>query len=272
MLKNLIKSFNRLKNAINDDLEAVLERDPAARTKPEILLTYPGVHARIMHRGAHALWNADQKFMARALSHFSRCTTGIEIHPAAKIGKRLFIDHGMGVVIGETAEIGDDVTLYHGVTLGGVSWEKGAKRHPTLGNNVVVGAGAKILGGFTVGHDAKVGSNAVVVKPVPAGATMVGSAARMIVKDKEDTTPPSEHHAQSQELFNAYGLKPNAKDPVASSIAALLAHIQAQDQQICALMAAVKRLDPSFNPETIKSICKDDLDVLESDAVIDFHI
>ena len=173
-------------------------------------------------------------------------------------------------MIGETAEIGDDVTLYHGVTLGGVSWEKGAKRHPTLGNNVVVGAGAKILGGFSVGDDAKIGSNAVVVKPVPAGATMVGNAARMIVK--EESASPTEHQAQSEHLFNAYGLKPNAKDPVASSIAALLAHIQDQDKQICELMDAVKRLDPNFKPKSIKSLCKDDLSVLNEDTVSDFVI
>ena len=158
-----------------------------------------------------------------------------------------FIDHGMGVVIGETAEIGDDVTLYHGVTLGGVSWEKGAKRHPTLGNNVVVGAGAKILGGFRVGDDAKIGSNAVVVKAVPAGATMVGSAARMVVKHKQEQIS-TKHHAQSKELFNAYGLKPDSKDPVASSIAALLAHIQERDKQICELTAAVKKTRSKFQP------------------------
>ncbi|OOS06339.1 serine O-acetyltransferase [Moraxella cuniculi DSM 21768] len=267
----MLKKLRQLTQAINDDLEAVLTRDPAARTKSEVLLTYPGIHARIMHRAAHALWNAEYKFLARSLSHLSRCTTGIEIHPAAKIGKRLFIDHGMGVVIGETAEIGDDVTLYHGVTLGGVSWEKGAKRHPTLGNNVVVGAGAKILGGFTVGDDAKIGSNAVVVKPVPAGATMVGNAARMIVK--ESAPAPSAHPAQSQALFAAYGLKPDAKDPVASSIAALLAHIQTQDKQICQLSEAIKRLDPTFHAESLKSLCKDDLDVLgDQDSQIEFYI
>lgn len=261
---SIIKKIFTLKNEIADDIQAVLERDPAARTKAEVLLTYPGIHARILHRGAFALWNADHKFLARALSHFSRCATGIEIHPAAKIGKRLFIDHGMGVVIGETAEIGDDVTLYHGVTLGGVSWEKGAKRHPTLGDNVVVGAGAKILGGFTIGHNAKIGSNAVVVKPVPDDATMVGNAARMIVKD--DTPAKLANEAQSQELFNAYGLKPDAKDPVASSIAALLAHIQDQDKQIELLMDAVCRLDPNFCKQNIKSLCKDDLVVLEDDT------
>ncbi len=257
---SIFSKLSALKSAINEDINAVLERDPAARTKAEVLLTYPGIHARIMHRGAHALWQADKKFSARALSHFSRCTTGIEIHPAAKIGKRFFIDHGMGVVIGETAEIGDDVTLYHGVTLGGVSWEKGAKRHPTLGNNVVVGAGAKILGGFTVGDDAKVGSNAVVVKPVPAGATMVGSAARMIVKEtvKEDSD------TKNDALFNAYGLKPGTKDPVTAALLALHAIIDQQNKQIEALADTVCKLDPSFCKEDLAKLCEKDIELLKA--------
>lgn len=251
---NILKKLKQLKQAINDDLDAVLAKDPAARTKSEVLLTYPGIHARIFHRGAHALWHKDHKFLARALSHVGRCTTGIEIHPAAKIGKRFFIDHGMGVVIGETAEIGDDVTLYHGVTLGGVSWEKGTKRHPTLGNNVVVGAGAKILGGFTVGDHAKIGSNAVVVKPVPAHATMVGSAARMINKQEAKPAKPTDE-------FNAYGLKPDAKDPVLTSILALKAIIDDQNQQINTLADALCRLDPSF--------CKSDLQGINQKALKD---
>lgn len=180
----LLKTLRTIKKELSEDIAAVFDRDPAARNTAEVLLTYPGIHALILHRGAHYLWQCDQKFIARSLSYGSRMITGIEIHPAAKIGKRFFIDHGMGVVIGETAEIGDDVTLYHGVTLGGVSWNEG-KRHPTLEDGVVVGAGAKVLGPFTVGKNAKIGSNAVVVKPVPAGATMVGSAARMI-SDKYD--------------------------------------------------------------------------------------
>lgn len=264
-LMSIVKKLTQLKNAIADDIDNVMQKDPAARTPLEVLMTYPGIHARTLHRGAHALWQADYKFLARSLSHISRVTTGIEIHPAAKIGQRFFIDHGMGVVIGETAEIGDDVTIYHGVTLGGVSWEKGAKRHPTLGNNVIVGAGAKILGGFSVGDNAKVGSNAVVVKPVPAGATMVGSAARMIVKD--ETPAKLDNEAQSQHLFNAYGLKPDAKDPVATSIAALLAHIQEQDKQIERLIKAVAALDPEFCKEHMSSICEKDLDILNDGSV-----
>lgn len=259
--------INRLKSlifAVNEDIEAVLDKDPAARSKAEVAITYPGIHARTLHRAAHALWNADQKLAARTLSHIGRMTTGIEIHPAAKIGRRLFIDHGMGVVIGETAEIGDDVTLYHGVTLGGVSWEKGTKRHPTLGNHVVVGAGAKILGGFTVGNNAKIGSNAVVVKPVPSNTTMIGSAARMIDKtNKKDAPKVSQEQSDAaNELFNAYGLKPDSQDPIATSIAALLSHIQNQDKKICELQAAICKLDPNFCADIITPICKDDLDVL----------
>lgn len=259
---SIFERLLQLKNNIDEDIDAVLQKDPAARNKPEILLTYPGIHARIVHRGAHCLWQHDHKFLARSLSHLGRLLTGIEIHPAAKIGKRFFIDHGMGVVIGETAEIGDDVTLYHGVTLGGVSWEKGTKRHPTLGNNVVVGAGAKVLGGFCVGDNAKIGSNAVVVKPVPANATMIGSAARMIDKKHIQETPKSEPCSQSGDKFNAYGLNPENKDPVASSIAALLDHIQAQDARIEALQEAICRLDPSFCQSKTKAISADDLDVL----------
>ncbi|WP_019672982.1 serine O-acetyltransferase [Psychrobacter lutiphocae] len=181
----LIKALKKAKDSLQEDIAAVFNRDPAARNSAEVLLTYPGIHALILHRGAHYLWNKNHKFSARALSYGSRMITGIEIHPAAQIGRRFFIDHGMGVVIGETAKIGDDVTLYHGVTLGGVSLGQG-KRHPTLEDGVIVGAGAKVLGPFTVGKNAKIGSNAVVVKPVPAEATMVGSAARMIGKVVED--------------------------------------------------------------------------------------
>ncbi|STY95368.1 serine O-acetyltransferase [Moraxella atlantae] len=169
-----------IRRELQEDVQAVFDRDPAARNTLEVLLTYPGVHALLLHRVAHGMWQRDLKGAARMVSFGNRFLTGIEIHPAAKIGRRFFIDHGMGVVIGETAEIGDDVTLYHGVTLGGVSLNEG-KRHPTLQDGVVVGAGAKVLGGFTVGKYAKIGSNAVVVKEVPEGATMVGSAARMIL-------------------------------------------------------------------------------------------
>ncbi len=196
---SLFSALRHLKTSLQEDITAVFERDPAARNSAEVLLTYPGIHAVMLHRGAHYLWQKDQKFVARSISYGARMLTGIEIHPAAKIGKRFFIDHGMGVVIGETAEIGDDVTLYHGVTLGGVSLG-GGKRHPTLEDGVVVGAGAKVLGPFTVGKNAKIGSNAVVVKPVPAGATMVGAVARMIIKKIEpadDNTNDTESNPPS---------------------------------------------------------------------------
>ena len=167
--------FSRLK----EEIAVVFERDPAARNTWEVITCYPGFHAMLFHRFAHWLWGARLHWLARLTSHFSRWLTGIEIHPGATIGRRFFIDHGMGVVIGETAEIDDDCTLYHGVTLGGTSWNKG-KRHPTLGKGVVVGAGAKILGPITIGAGARIGSNAVVVKEVPAGATAIGIPARIV--------------------------------------------------------------------------------------------
>ena len=164
---------------ILDDVDSVFDRDPAARSRWEIALTYPGLHAVWWHRVAHALWRRDWRLLARLISNVSRWLTGIEIHPGAQIGRRFFVDHGMGVVIGETADIGDDCTLYHGVTLGGTTWREG-KRHPTLGDGVVVGAGAKILGPITLGEGVRVGSNAVVLKDAPAGATLVGIPARVV--------------------------------------------------------------------------------------------
>lgn len=178
--------FERLR----EDIQSVFHRDPAARNAFEVLTCYPGMHAIWLHRLGNALWRRDFKWLARLVSNFGRWLTGIEIHPGATIGRRFFIDHGMGIVIGETAEIGDDVTLYQGVTLGGTSWNKG-KRHPTLENGVVVGAGAKVLGPFTVGAGAKIGSNAVVTKAVPAGATAVGIPGRIIVKSRTPKSKPS---------------------------------------------------------------------------------
>src|SRR6476620_6943150 len=168
--------FDRLR----EDIAVVFDRDPAARSRWEVLTCYPGLHALVWHRwGPNRAWRANFRWLARWLAHWGRFLTGIEIHPGATIGRRVFIDHGMGVVVGETAEIGDDTTLYHGVTLGGTSWNKG-KRHPTLGKGVVVGAGAKILGPILVGDGAKIGSNAVVVKAVPAGATAIGIPTRIV--------------------------------------------------------------------------------------------
>src|SRR5256714_240429 len=165
---------------IRSDIQCILDRDPAARGTWEAITCYPGLHALVMHRLGHWFWTHGLRWLGRFTSHISRWLTGIEIHLGAKIGQSVFIDHGMGVVIGETAEIGDGCTIYQGVTLGGTSLYKGAKRHPTLGKNVVVSAGAKVLGGFTVGDDARIGSNAVVIKPVPAGTTAVGIPARII--------------------------------------------------------------------------------------------
>jgi serine O-acetyltransferase len=167
-------------NKLRENIACILERDPAARSKLEVITCYPGFHAMVVHGVAHRLWVAQWFWLGRFISHLGRILTGIEIHPGATIGRRVFIDHGFGVVIGETAEIGDDCTIYQGVTLGGTRLYKGAKRHPTLGKGVVVGAGAQVLGGFTVGDGARIGSNAVVVKPVPAGATAVGNPARLI--------------------------------------------------------------------------------------------
>lgn len=183
--------------ALRRDIQAVLDRDPAARSVWEIVLLYPGLHAVWMHRIAHALWTNGFKWLGRFVSNVSRFMTGIEIHPGAQIGRGLFIDHGLGTVIGETAEIGDDVTLYHNVTLGGVSWEK-VKRHPTLQDHVVVGAGAQILGPICIGAHSRIGANSVVVKDVPAHSVVVGIPGR--VKSRNGDAPESEridlHHDQ----------------------------------------------------------------------------
>jgi serine O-acetyltransferase len=175
---------------LREDIRVVFDRDPAARSTLEILTAYPGLHAVMIHRLSHWLWEAGAKLLARLLSHLGRWLTGIEIHPGARIGRRFFIDHGMGVVIGETAVIGDDCTLYHGVTLGGTTWQKG-KRHPTLANDVVVGAGAKVLGPIEIGAGARIGSNAVVLRDVPAQATVVGVPGRLI--ERKDMHKDTEH-------------------------------------------------------------------------------
>ncbi|AXQ22849.1 serine O-acetyltransferase [Acinetobacter wuhouensis] len=240
---------------LKEDIQAVFARDPAARNTFEVLTTYPGIHALMMHRVAHELWVKDCKTSARILSSFSRFTTGIEIHPGAKIGKRFFIDHGMGVVIGETAEIGDDVTLYHGVTLGGTTWNTG-KRHPTLADGVVVGAGAKILGPFIVGKNAKVGSNAVVTKAVPEGATAVGNPARFIIKDK-DSKPSAVQEAPCPEKaidslnpnpeFQAYAATQEQTDPMLEGMRVLLNRLEQNEKRMNDLCHRLSQLDPSFH-------------------------
>ena len=215
---------------IREDIQSVFERDPAARSVWEVLTCYPGFHALQLHRFSHALWGMGLIWLARFMSHIARFLTGIEIHPGAVIGRRVFIDHGMGVVIGETAEIGDDCTLYHGVTLGGVSWSKG-KRHPTLGKGVVVGAGAKFLGPFIVGDGAKVGSNSVVVKAVPAGATVVGIPARVV-----EHTPGEVARA----VFDAYAVSADLDDPLNKVLLALGSHTDDLDGRLAEIL---RRLD-----------------------------
>jgi serine O-acetyltransferase len=180
-----------------EDVQAIFDRDPAARSVPEVMISYPGFHAVVLHRTAHRLWRNDHKFWARLLSHLTRTLTGIEIHPAATIGRRFVIDHGMGVVIGETTEIGDDVMLYQGVTLGGTSLKK-QKRHPTLDDGVVVGAGATILGAVNIGKGARVGAGAVVVRDVPIGSTVVGLAGRVIDEQEPGPHPPSMNLTESK--------------------------------------------------------------------------
>ncbi len=225
--------FSRLQS----DIQCILDRDPAARSAWEVLTCYPGLHALVLHRWAHACWHSGFKWLGRFISHLSRILTGIEIHPAAKIGRGVFIDHGMGVVIGETAEVGDGCTIYHGVTLGGTSLYKGAKRHPTLGKNVVVGAGAKVLGGFTVEDGAKIGSNAVVTKPVPAGATAVGNPARIIQAEQDALR----EEAASKMGFSAYGVTAN-DDPLSQAMRGLIDNAVAQEAQIAQLRAALEKL------------------------------
>jgi serine O-acetyltransferase len=225
--------FSRLRS----DVQCILDRDPAARSRWEVLTCYPGLHAVLLHRLAHGCWNFGFKWLGRFISHISRWFTGIEIHPAAKIGDRVFFDHAMGVVVGETAEIGDGCTIYQGVTLGGTSLYKGEKRHPTLGKDVVIGAGAKVLGGFTVGDGAKVGSNAVVTKPVPAGATAVGNPARIIQAE----TDAKREEAASKMGFSAYGVTQN-DDPVSQAMRGLIDNATSQEHQIALLWKAIEQL------------------------------
>lgn len=229
-----------------EDVRCVFDRDPAARSKVEVLLTYPGVHAVFWYRLANRLWANDWKLLARWLSTLARWLTGVEIHPAATIGRRFFIDHGMGVVIGETAEIGDDVTLYHGVTLGGTSWQAG-KRHPTLGSGVIVGAGAKVLGPIRVGDNARVGSNAVVVKDVPEGLTVVGIPGHVVRRRSEDDQRRAE--AASKLGFDAYGATRDLPDPVERAIHCLTDHVLALDAQLKATQEELRRLGAPVREE-----------------------
>jgi len=210
-----------LRRQVHEDIASVFERDPAARNKLEVLTTYPGVHAIIIHRIANRLWNRGWRYTARLMAFMSRVWSNIDIHPGATIGRRFFIDHGAGVVIGETAEVGDDVTLYHGVTLGGTSWNKG-KRHPTLENGVMVGAGAKILGPVNIGEHARVGANSVVIKDVPQGQTVVGIPGKVVqVREAGKRNPHGidlDHHL--------------IPDPVGKAISCLMDRISLLEAQL----------------------------------------
>ncbi len=224
---------------IREDVRCVFERDPAARSTFDVLTTYPGIHAILMHRFSRWLWSNGLKWLARVFSNIARWYTGIEIHPGATIGRRFFIDHGMGVVIGETTEIGDDCTLYHGVTLGGTSWDRG-KRHPTLGNNVVIGAGAKVLGPIFIEDGVRIGSNAVVLNNVPSGMTVVGVPGRLV------SAPPEmdeKRQAIAKKMgFDAYGATRNMPDPVATAVNGILDHIHVMDQRLEDMCKGLKDL------------------------------
>ncbi|MBX3637514.1 MAG: serine O-acetyltransferase [Rubrivivax sp.] len=225
--------FERLR----EDIACILERDPAARSAWEVLTCYPGLHALVMHRRANWFWRRGWTTLARFVSHLGRFFTGIEIHPGATMGRRVFIDHGMGVVIGETAEVGDECTIYQGVTLGGTSLAKGTKRHPTLGRGVIVGANAQVLGGFTVGDGARVGSGAVVVKPVPPGATAVGNPARIIQAETE----AQREAAAARMGFSAYGVT-QGDDPVSLAMKGLIDNAAGHEHQIALLWQAIEKL------------------------------
>ena len=267
---------------LSEDIHCILARDPAARSRLEIVTCYPGLHAIWVHRLANRLWRSRLYWLGRFVSHLGRLLTGIEIHPGAVIGRRVFIDHGYGVVIGETAEVGDDCTIYQGVTLGGTRLYKGQKRHPTLGAGVVVGAGAQILGGFLVGDNARIGSNAVVVKPVPANATAVGNPARIIMPATQgssanankpeqssdhchegqlDTQPlrdmlaaqaaranPGEVSADQDSAFDAYAVQDGDTDPLHKVLHELIAHTAKQDQRIAQLCQTIESMGKKVDP------------------------
>jgi serine O-acetyltransferase len=246
---------------LREDIAVVFERDPAARSTWEVLTTYPGVHALLIHRLTHRLWKAGFKWLARFIAHLSRWLTGIEIHPAAVIGRRVFIDHGMGVVVGETAEIGDDCTLYHGVTLGGTTWKKG-KRHPTLGKGVVIGAGAKVLGPIQIGDGAKIGSNAVVVKDVPAGATAVGIPARILDSERD-----KQRAATAEKMgFSAYAISQDMNDPMVKALHAILDHLATSDRRMDLIFKTLQEMGAKLDKEAVPT---DQFDVNYLNKIVD---
>ena len=230
-------AFKPMFQRLREDIACILERDPAARSVWEVLTCYPGLHALLWHRRARWCWDHDLLWLARFLSNLGRFFSGIEIHPAATIGRRVFIDHGMGVVVGATAEIGDDCTIYQGVTLGGTSLAKGAKRHPTLGRGVIIGANSQVLGGFTVGDGARVGSNAVVLKEVPPGATAVGNPARVIHAEVD----AAREVAAAKMGFSAYGIT-HSGDPVSQAMKGLIDNASGHEHQIALLWQAIEKL------------------------------
>ena len=247
-----------MSSSLFDQVDSIIARDPAARNRLEVITCYQGLHAVLLHRISHFLWNLGLKWIARVLSMVSRFITGIEIHPGAKIGRRVFLDHGLGIVIGETTEIGDDCTIYQGVTLGGTSLYKGVKRHPTLGKGVVVSAGAKVLGGFTVGDGARIGSNAVVLKEIPAGATAVGIPARILHPDL-----PQSADSKTKEYFSAYGVTPNVDDPVSMALKGLIDATIEQEAKIAALEKALAKLSNAPTDPSGSSDTKRDLDAIK---------
>ena len=217
---------------IKEEIEVVFERDPAARSVAETILTCPGFQAIMFHRINHWFWKKKLYLLARFGAHIARFLTGIEIHPGAKIGERFFIDHGMGIVVGETSEIGDDCSIYHGVTLGGTTWQKG-KRHPTLENNVVIGAGAKILGPITIGTGARIGCNAVVVKDVPVGATVVGVPGHVVVKQEIKEKLTAQREAMAKKMgFDAYAERKDMPDPIQNALNTILDHLHKVDEDL----------------------------------------
>ena len=250
---------------IKEDIESIYHRDPAARSAMEILLNYPGMHAIWMHRISFKLWKRRWFLMARCLSTFSRWWTGVEIHPGATIGRRFFIDHGMGIVIGETAEIGDDCTLYHGVTLGGTTWQSG-KRHPTLENNVVVGAGAKVLGPIVIKAGARVGSNSVVVKEVPKDRTVLGIPGRIVAQQTEESKEKTQRRTEMAKKygFDAYAVSPDNPDPVANAIGQMMDHMHLMDSKLQEVCCEVQQMGGE--------VCTDKLPELEIEEFIEDEV